>query len=83
MRYEIRARDYWDDDLRARFGEMSSIHILTDADVVAAIITYGRAAIKNAKPAAAASNATATIIFDDVLTFVSVDVFWSIIFNKY
>jgi hypothetical protein len=46
-KYCVRARG-WDEELAARFGELGSVHTLTDTEVVDAIITFGRASIDQA-----------------------------------
>lgn len=46
MKYLVRARDDWDAALQEQFGEMDSVHELSDAEVVAAIIKHGRAEIR-------------------------------------
>lgn len=51
MKYRVSARDwelsYKDDaSLEKRFGKCDSIHELSDAEIVEAIITFGRASIE-------------------------------------
>lgn len=43
--YAVTAND-WDDKLKERFGERESIHNLSGDDIVAAIVIYGRADIR-------------------------------------
>ena len=45
MKYYVTARDNWNSDLEQRFGEDDSLHDLSDAEVVEAIMTFGRAEI--------------------------------------
>lgn len=45
MKYRVHARDYWSSELQARFGDMDSIHELTDTEVVDVIRSFGRAEI--------------------------------------
>lgn len=44
MKYRVIARD-WDNSLKVRFGDYGSVCELTDEEVIAAIIRYGRAEI--------------------------------------
>ncbi len=46
MKYLVKSRNHWDAALQEQFGEMDSIHELSDAEVVAAIIKHGRAEIR-------------------------------------
>lgn len=45
MRYVVSAR-YWDEALRARFGNANSFHEMTSCRVIEAIIKFGRAHIE-------------------------------------
>lgn len=45
MNYKVMWR-WWTAELKSRFGEVNSIHLLDDATVVALIIQFGRAEIK-------------------------------------
>lgn len=53
MKYSVTARDWHflghdGTSLTSRFGEYGSVHELTDTEVVAAIIVFGRASISDA-----------------------------------
>lgn len=45
MKYEVKSRNDWDAALQYQFGDHGSVHELSDAEVVAAIIKHGRAEI--------------------------------------
>lgn len=47
MKYIITARGHWNIELQSRFGECGSTHLLSDKEVVDAIVQFGRAEIKD------------------------------------
>lgn len=45
VKYTVTARNDWDAALQAKFGDIGSVHHLTDLEVVDAIMEFGRAEI--------------------------------------